>query len=701
MSNEYYQELNNAVTSLATAEGIMQEEAFFELTSETLIEMGELSEANYSPFKKTGLQIDGYGGNLEDENGVIKLILLDYSSNQEQPESLTKTDIEALVKRGTNFLFKVLNKDFVNEIEESSEVFKLALMIKNRWDSVLKVRFVLVTNKQISARIKEGGIKIAEVLDTPVTLNIWDFKRLADVDAQGSEREPLIIQMSDFARDIGILPIDLEHGKYPAYLAVVPGSVLADIYDEYGTRLLEQNVRVFLQARGKINKGIQNTILDEPEMFFCYNNGLTATAESLELEEAPEGGMRIKEMRNFQVVNGGQTMASIYHMSPYCKKKWRKGTTPDISNVYLQMKLSVIPPESTLEIVPKISRFSNSQNKVSEADFFSNHPYHVEIEKFSRKVVAPSPEGSWSTTKWYYERMRGQYNNAKSLLSDARKREFESQYPRNQMFTKTDLAKYLTPWTGKPEVAQRGAAKCFANFAIVIGDKWEKSPAFCNELYYKECIAKAIIFKQIDKLVVNQPWYEGGGTKPPIVLHTIGKLFHDMKRLDKAFPFVTIWNKQSIPEDMLPALNSLTTFVSEIVLNPPTPGQLVTEWAKQPSCTSAVAESSFEYPEQFLKCLDSTDDYKDDMRDAVKEQKLTSSVESQIFVVSQDASFWKKLLTWGETRDILSPKDSEIVTVAMNGKISSEKQCDYIFDVYEKCRKAGFRGKPKEVSFIE
>jgi len=269
------------------------------------------------------------------------------------------------------------------------------------------------------------------------------------------------------------------------------------------------------------------------------------------------------------------------------------------------------------------------------------------------------------------------------------------------MFTKTDLAKYLTPWTGKPEVAQRGAAKCFANFAIVIGGKWEKNPAFCNELYYKECIAKAIIFKQIDKLVVNQPWYEGGGTKPPIVLHTIGKLFHDMKRLDKAFPFVTIWNKQSIPEDMLPALNSLTTFVSEIVLNPPTPGQLVTEWAKQPSCTSAVAESDFEYPEQFLACLDSCDDYKDDMRDAIKDQKLTSSVESQIFVVNQDISFWKKLLTWGEARDILSPKDSEIVAVAMNGKIPSEKQCGYIFDVYEKCRKVGFKVKPKEVSLNE
>jgi hypothetical protein len=702
MSDEYYQELGSVIASRATAKGILQEEAYFEIASETLIEVGELSEANYTPYKKTGLQVDGYGGNLNDEEGTVKLILLDYSSDQNKPESLTNTDIQAIVKRGTNFMYKVLTKEFINEIEESSEVFNLAAMIRSNWKDVLKIRFILITNKQMSARVKAGGIKLAEVWETPITLNIWDYKRFADINAQGSEREPLIVRMDDFDKDIGILPADIENGRFPSYLAVVPGSVLADIYDIYSTRLLEQNVRVFLQAKGKINKGIQNTILDEPEMFFSYNNGLTATAENLEIEDTPSG-QRIREIHNFQIVNGGQTMASIYQMSPYCKKKWKKGITPDISDIYVQMKLSVIPPECTLDIVPKISRFSNSQNKVSDADFFSNHPYHVEMEKFSRKVVAPSTESGWSTTKWYYERMRGQYNNDRNLKmkTEAQKREFENQYPSNQKFTKTDLAKYLTPWEGKPEVAQRGAAKCFTEFASIISEKWEKNPAFCNEMYYKVSIAKAIVFKQLEKIVSDQTWYAGGGTRAPIVLHTIGKLAYDLKKTGKSFPFLSVWNKQRLPTAAYATLRDLTTVVSEVILNPPTQGQLETEWAKQQLCTDALTKREFEYPSTFLDLMDSSEDYREDIRDAIKERKLDDSVGAQIFVMSQDAAFWRKLIEWGERRDLLKEKDISIVNVVITGKIPSEKQCEYIYGVYTKCKDAGFKAKPKELLLEE
>lgn len=696
MDDSYYQEWNSTITALSTAKGALQEEAFFETASETLIDMGELSEANYAQYKKTGLQIDGYGGNLIDEENVLKLILLDYCSNQNNPETLTQTEIQAIVRRGLNFLRKVLTRNFINEIEESSDVFKLAGIIRERWKDIQKVRFILVTNKLMSERVKENRIKLEEIEDTAISLNIWDYRRFSDINAQGNEREPLIINMEEFENDIAVLPINLEHGRFRSFLAVVPGTVLADIYDLYGTRLLEQNVRVYLQAKGKINQGIQNTILDEPDMFFSYNNGLTATAEKLDIEES-SSGLRIRTIHNFQIVNGGQTMASIYQMSPYCKKKWKKGIAPDITNVYVQMKISVIPPDETLEVVPKISRFSNSQNKVSDADFFSNHPYHVRIEEFSRRIVAPAAGANWSTTKWYYERMRGQYNNERNLLSDSQKRKFENLYPSNQKITKTDLAKYLMPWYGKPDVAQKGAAKCFAEFATKIEGFWEKDSDFCNETYFKECIVKAIVFKQLEKIISGQPWYQGGGTRAPIVIHTIGKLAHDLNKAGLVFPFQSIWNSQKLPTAIEKCLSTLSTSVSKIILNPPTPGHLETEWAKTAACTDTIAKEEFAYPQAFLEVMENKSDYLDDVIAAKKDEKLNGSVQAQAFVYSQNAEFWNDLIAWGETRGELNYKDVSIIRSAIEQR-STEKQCDYIFRMFTKCKAAGFSTQPQTFS---
>jgi len=674
----------------------MQEEAFFDTITAMLVDFGDISEANYAQFRKTGIQVDGYGGNLSDENGIVQLILVDYSADQEAPNTITKSEIETLLRRCTNFIEKAHSQKFINELEESSEAFGLANTIKGQWSNVLKVRITLITNRQVSKRVNQKSFKITEVLETPVVLNIWDLHRLESINVQAGEREPLLINMSDFDGEIHVLPTEISKGKFETYLGIMPGTVLSDIYDAYGTRLLEQNVRVFLQARGKVNKGIQSTILEEPDMFFCYNNGLTATAEALEVEESDKG-LRLKEIRNLQIVNGGQTMASIYHMSHYCKKKWRRGIAPDVSKVFLQMKLSVVPASDALVVVPKISRFSNSQNKVSDADFFSNHPYHVKMEKFSRRIVAPAREGNFKTSLWFYERMRGQYNNAKSLLTDAKKREFESLNPRNQMFTKTDLAKFLTPWEGEPHVAQRGAAKCFTAFAGTIEKAWDANPAFCNEMYFKECIAKAIVFKEIDSIVRNQPWYEGGGTKPPVVLHTIGKLSADLKKKGLIFPFATIWRRQSLGEEMMSEMKSLTTSVSQVVLYPPTHGQLVTEWAKNKSCTDAVSEMSYEYQQSFIDQMECSKEYKEEVREARKDQRENINLNAEIFVGIQEASFWEKLIAWGESREIMNAKDSEIVGRAISG-LPTERQSQYIYQVFEKCREAGFRTKPKEWS---
>src|SRR5262249_27626882 len=162
----------------------------------------------------------------------------------------------------------------------------------------------------------------------------------------------------------------------------------------------------------------------------AYNNGISATASEAGFVER-DGALRLAKLRHLQIVNGGQTTASIFNVM-------KKDKGVNLDRIRVQMKLSVIKPELVDEMVPRISQYANSQNKVSDADFFSNHPFHVRIEGISRRLWAPAPEGVLTQTHWFYERARGQYANASAWLKPAKKREFDLQNPRGQVMTKTD-----------------------------------------------------------------------------------------------------------------------------------------------------------------------------------------------------------------------------------------------------------------------
>ena len=218
-----------------------------------------------------------------------------------------------------------------------------------------------------------------------MTFSVWDLTRLHRFASSGTGREDVLIDLeADFGGPLPALPAHLTEADYEAYLVVVPGAQLAAIYDRWGARLLEQNVRVFLQARGNVNKGIRNTLEYNSEMFFAYNNGITATAEAVEIGREG-GGIVLTGLRTFR----SSTAARPPH--PFMRRAERRTSS---SNVFVQMKLSIVDPERAMEIVPKISEYANTQNRVSAADFFANHPFHIRLEEFSRRIFAPSPDGT-------------------------------------------------------------------------------------------------------------------------------------------------------------------------------------------------------------------------------------------------------------------------------------------------------------------
>ena len=366
-----------------------------------------------------GIRVDGYGGDPNDSDGVLSLIVSEFNQDGEIA-TLTRTDMNSIFRRLLNFLRRSLDSEFRNNMEESTPAFGLTDLISARWSSMSRVRMILISNRVLSSRV--DGLEAGELNGMPITYSVWDLGRVHRYDVSGQEREDIVVELSESGGPLTLLPAHMDLADYESYLAVVPGSQLARIYDRWGSRLLEQNVRVFLQARGKVNQGIRNTIQNSPEMFFAYNNGITATAESVETEDSPRGGLLLKSMRNFQIVNGGQTTASVHAAL--------RNKDVDLERVFVQMKLSIVEPSMAQEVVPKISEYANSQNRVNAADFFSNHPFHVRMEGFSRRLYAPSKDGSFRESKWFYERARGQYLDARGHLTRAERRKFDLEYPR-------------------------------------------------------------------------------------------------------------------------------------------------------------------------------------------------------------------------------------------------------------------------------
>ncbi len=671
---EFFQELIRD----AHANGRHVEDTFFELFCEQLVDAGELETADrvaYNPGR--GIRVDGYGGDPVLSEGTLSLIVADFNQTDEVV-TLTATEMEALFRRATTFLSKSLDLGFRNALEETSPEFGLADLIKSSWNVTTKVRIFLITNRVLSSRV--DGRASADVAGTPVVYSVWDLQRLNQFVSSGRGREEIVVEMEQHGGSVPSLPAHLGDAGYEAYLLVLPGRQLASVYDRWGARLLEQNVRVFLQARGTINKRIRQTIENDAGMFFAYNNGITATAE--EVVAAKDGGtLLISRIRNLQIVNGGQTTASIY-------EAFRRKV--DLSKVFVQMKLSIIPHDRAQQVVPKISEYANSQNKVNAADFFANHPYHLRFKEMSERLFAPSRDGTFRHTKWFYDRARGQYQEARGRLSAAELRKFDFEYPKAQVISKTDLAKFLTVWDPRPDIVSKGAQKNFAHFAAVIGELWGANPDSFNEGYYRESIAKAIVFREMEALIPEQTWYDGG-YRANIVAYGIAKLAHDVKRMGYAVDFERIWRNQQLSEQMRETILTAAEAVKEVLVTPIDGVTNVTEWAKMQGCWDRVAALSFDWPKVFLAELITDAQRRSIVRDSVKDQRLLNGVEAQIAVHDLGADQWREVKQWGVRQRLLSQKEMGIldIAIAMPRKLPSEKQSIVLIETLTRLVKEG------------
>lgn len=677
---EFFHDFRQETLAGAEASSSFQLAAFMEAVATELVETGFVEGFEFCHYRaQRGMRVDGYWFNDE---GALDLFVADFDCRSDLA-TLTRTDVDAAFKRLSSFFDASVAKNLSKELEITSPEYGLSRQIADRKGSIRQVNLILVSERAISDRIQ--SLSDGELQGIPATYHIWDISRLQRQRSSRSHKEPLDLDfISMFGSGIPCLPAHLGSDTYQSYLIVMPAEIISSLYEKFGARLLEQNVRTFLQARGKVNQGIRTTILTEPGMFFAYNNGITATAQSVEVEETGSG-LKITRILDLQIVNGGQTTASLFHT--------RRKDKANLANIFVQMKLSVIDSDESENVVPRISEYANTQNRVNAADFFSNHPFHVRMEEFSRRLWAPAQQGAQRETKWFYERARGQYADAQSKLTAGEQKRFKAENPKPQMFTKTDLAKFENTWDEHPKWVNLGAQKNFAKYAHRIGKEWEKGSDGFNEFYFRRAIARGIIFRAAEKIVSSQPWY--GGYRANIVAYSLAVLNEITKRHKKSVDFQRVWNAQSINNTLEEALAVIAKAVNEDITKPPQSISNITEWSKKDACWTRIqAEISAmeaELSDEFWNELVSADEAATEAKSAKKTQKIDNGIDAQRKVISIPASEWRKIQQLLGTKRLLTPKEQGILNIAvqMPSKIPTEKQCAVLLETIEKARAEG------------
>lgn len=514
-----------------------------------------------------GMNIQGYNWNETEK--ILSGIVIKFSNSNEL-ETINQSDIEKLGKQCAKFISSIDNKKFIESLAPTDPGKGLAETLQQYKEKAVKFRVIVITNYLMSDRVKRNKIKIDNIFNKKTSIEVCDLERIMNIEKTDDDTsENFTVDLSEFTDEAGLktLKANSSDNHINSYLCIMPGNTLSKLFDEYGQKLLESNVRTFLQFKGKVNAGIKKTLLRNPEDFFSYNNGLTVTASRAELKKI-DGELILTELDNMQIVNGGQTTSAIY-FSPK-EKGQQEGydyRNIDLSKVFVQMKLTVInDKDKSEEIKANVAQFANSQNAVQASDLISNHPLHRKLENHSRKHEVPIGDSDTSTpTKWFYERARGQYATKMRQLTNATKQKtFQYQNPKNQVFSKTDLAKYEGTWMMMPHIVKLGAQKCLAEVGKHLIARWDKNENNFEIPYYKDLIAKMILFRTTDRAIqYESDWYKkgGGGLKAETVTYTIALLRHKLIGFGKDLNLNRIYENQNISDTLKAELLNLGKIV--------------------------------------------------------------------------------------------------------------------------------------------
>lgn len=695
---EFLQDLRNE----ATVDGNDVEDQFVKVKIQELEDLGELIDPNQFSCEMRGsnnraIAFDAYGYDEADSSFI--LLISDFQNTIEKA-TLTNTRIDELYSRMRNFIEEAYNGDIRRFCDDSDPIIDIAKELKTRigtsnlTSEILKFKFFIITNAVLSTQVK--STTRANILDRPVEINLWTIERFYQI-KMSNVSESIRINCQDYGCEGGIqcLKANLgDNNAYDSYMAIVPGKFLAEIYIDHGSRLLEGNVRAFLSARGKVNRKIRETIIgNHPENFFTYNNGIAVVAHSIELSE---DGSRILSFNDFQIINGGQTTASL--ASAILKKEAKP---ENFSKIFVPMKLTVLNLEGDLseedeakynEITQQISKSANCQNPVSDADFFSNDPFHRIMEELSLKHLAPPVNGSPHQTVWYYERSKGRWEQDQMKMTEAQRNRYRLKSPKNQVVKKEKLAKCLNTIYMNPHVVCAGSANNMKAFAGVISEMYEKSKESINEFFFKKAIASVILFDDVDRLVNKASWYPKGGNKAQIVPYTIAKLIAALPE-NKDLDWKRIWNKQMLYPELVHQIEIIAKEAHEFLLD--SGGAIVREYAKKSTTWKKFRDDySVGLTKEFVDSLISKELLKADEKAAKRARKFNSDIELEVEFYTRGYDYWMKFYNDMEREQILSGGDRDFIkmlaSLIVKRSLPGKAQIKRLLKIINKAEDVGY-----------
>jgi len=661
--NEFYDNLLQQVISESQSRDLMRQQAFFEIVNEELIETAEITpNYSYAYYKKTGVEVSGYG--YDEGREILFLTVSEFFDNDEL-QTLTKSLIDAKFNRLKSFLTLTLDEEYQDIVK--NEVYDMANDIVNyiNAEMVSKIRLFIITNGRATKNLKHLSNEVINGIN--IEFRVVDVEYLY---------QNFLLENSggdiNIDTNIPCLEIESNNDEYFSYLGVVTGNQLVEMYENNGQKLFEQNVRTFLQFRGGVNKGLRETIRNKPERFFAYNNGITATASEIEIEDGV-----IKHLTGLQIVNGGQTTSSVYS----CYKKDKL----DVSNVSVQLKLSVIKDKQKhSDFVNKVSEYANTQNKINKADFFSNSLFHREFKDYSKRIMAPAVDGGQKKTRWYYERVRGEYLNDQAYLTPSKKTQFQKDYPSAQKIEKTFISKSEISWLQMPYVVAKGVSYSFDKFADVVTKRIEEDNLSITEGYYKHVLARVIMFRALEKIISGSEWYDGG-FRAQTVTYSMAYLSKIISNSGQYLNFDRVWELQRLPASIESTLQDITKQVYFSVTHPPEGSANIAQWCKKEKCWSKIQEDLsivIDINADYLvgKSIVSTK-----KREERETRRIDNGIEIQAFVLDRKLrKHWTPLHEYCQNDTDLSPMKMDILNKFSTGRllIPSEKQSKIIYDLY-------------------
>lgn len=669
---EFAQDFLDSVSMTVDMTGSNYDEELASSILEYMVDNGEVNAPEICSFQKTRTRLTAYDYNDEAESLDLFYLV--------KADTLCGKVNNGRVDQGHNYLMSFYREAmdgslFKNmDINPNDEIVEVMKLIQSTKGKINQLRVYVITDGLTDPTAAATSVESDE--GYIVEYNIWDMQRVYQQHNLRAGKEKVEVDFpTNYNCELQCLKMSDANPYIDAYLAIIPGITLAKIYKQYQQVLLEKNVRTFLQFKGKVNKQIRKTLREQPDMFFSYNNGISTTASEIKTKEV-DGMLYITNLYDWQIVNGGQTTASI---SASLSDK-----SVDLSKVFVPMKISVVKDlEHDEEIVKAISTSANSQTAIKNSDFSANEPYLVDLEKYSRSEWIPNGNAK-PISKWYFERTRGQYLDQLAQLSGFNEKAFKIEFPKNKKITKTDIAKYEALWKQRPYDVCLGAEKNYTKF---VADIKRENPSI-TAWYYKKLIAKCILFNQIDSLVKSKNL---GGYKANMNAYIMASLSClSNGNLD----LIYIWEHQSVQKAVIDKIEELIPIVWNHITGTSGGGNQssnVGEWTKKPECWNRLKIVLTEVESFEGNLIESETNDDGSYLNSTQKEKIA---EAESF----DANYWFALANWAKSRDLLTPMDRKAAfnfgTIRSRGKaFASLKQAQYALKIASKAEELGFEGE--------